>query len=93
MGSRADFRVPPPPAVDLRVGELFPGGRWKHRTSSSSTTSTLIVEIAATTKKSMAVPEQALHEAMVERIARGRMSVERSAKSTLSKQQPEYWNA
>ena len=35
MGSRAGFRVPPPPAVDLRVGELFPGGRWKHRTPSS----------------------------------------------------------
>ena len=45
MGSRAGFRVPPPPAVDLRVGELFPGGRWKHRTSSPSTTSTLMVEI------------------------------------------------
>ena len=58
MGSRAGFRVPPPPAVDLRVGELFPGGRWKHRTSSPSTTSTLMVEIAATTKKSMAVPER-----------------------------------
>ena len=50
--------VPPPPAVDLRVGELFPGGRWKHRTNSPSTTSTLMVEIAATTKKSMAVPER-----------------------------------
>ena len=47
-----------PPAVDLRVGELFPGGRWKHRTSSSSTTSTLMVEIAATAKQSMAVPER-----------------------------------
>ena len=58
MGSRAGFRVPPPPAVDLRVGELFPGGRWKHRTNSPSTTSTLMVEIAATTKKSMAVPER-----------------------------------
>ena len=57
-GSRAGFRVPPPPAVDLRVGELFPGGRWKHRTSSPSTTSTLMVEIAATTKTSMAVPER-----------------------------------
>ena len=57
MGSRAGFRVPPPPAVDLRVGELFPGGRWKHRTSSPSTTSTLMVEIAATTKTSMAVPK------------------------------------
>ena len=42
-----------PPAVDLRVGELFPGGRWKHRTNSPSTTSTLMVEIAATTKKSI----------------------------------------
>ena len=58
MGSRAGFRVPPPPAVDLRVGELFPGGRWKHRTNSPSTTSTLMVEIAATTKTSMAVPER-----------------------------------
>ena len=58
MGSRAGFRVPPLPAVDLRVGELFPGGRWKHRTSSPSTTSTLMVEIAATTKKSVAVPER-----------------------------------
>ena len=58
MGSRAGFRVPPPPAVDLRVGELFPGGRWKHRTNSPSTTSTLMVEIAATTKKSLAVPER-----------------------------------
>ena len=57
MGSRAGFRVPPPPTVDLRVGELFPGGRWKHRTNSPSTTSTLMVEIAATTKKSLAVPE------------------------------------
>ena len=44
MGSRAGFRVPPPPAVDLRVGELFPGGRWKHRTNSPSTTSTLMVD-------------------------------------------------
>ena len=58
MGSRAGFRVPPPPAVDLRVGELFPGGRWKHRTNSPSTSSTLMVEIAATTKTSMAVPER-----------------------------------
>ena len=57
MGSRAGFRVPPPPTVDLRVGELFPGGRWKQRTNSPSTTSTLMVEIAATTKKSLAVPE------------------------------------
>ena len=35
MGSRGGVRVPPPTAVDLRVGELFPGGRWKHPISGS----------------------------------------------------------
>ena len=65
MGSRAGFRVPPPPAVDLRVGELFPGGRWKHRTNSPSTTSTLMVEIAATTKEIHGGAREALHEAML----------------------------